>query len=164
MSHCPHRGHPAGIQEEASVVDSASGGTGGLDHRELFEANRAVMLLVDPESERIVDANPAAVSFYGDPEDVLKGKKMTDITTLPTGSTQERMKKSPKGRASIKAIRGQEDGIGWNACRWYCPRFQYYFNGHSGECVSHEGRDSDGIGRGRIPGPPGGICPKWGPS
>jgi len=33
--------------------------------RNLFESHSAVMLLVDPEDGRLVDANPAAVAFYG---------------------------------------------------------------------------------------------------
>ncbi len=33
--------------------------------RSMFEGNRAVMLLLDPETGSVVDANPAAASFYG---------------------------------------------------------------------------------------------------
>ena len=36
-----------------------------LRHRQMFENNRAVKLLIDPETGRIVDANPAAMDFYG---------------------------------------------------------------------------------------------------
>ncbi|MGD8251928.1 MAG: PAS domain S-box protein, partial [Desulfobacterales bacterium] len=101
MIHCPHCGQPAGSHEPASMVDPASGEAEGLSYRDLFEANRAVMLLIDPDSERIVDANPAAVSFYGYPENVLKGMKITDINTLPPDSTRKRIKKAQKAAQTI---------------------------------------------------------------
>ncbi len=40
-----------------------------------------IQLIIDPESCRIVDANPAAVAFYGHPEDRLRGLHLGDITT-----------------------------------------------------------------------------------
>ena len=51
-------------------------------YRSLFNNNHSVMLLIDPESADIVDANPAAVSFYGWSFEELTGKKITDINTL----------------------------------------------------------------------------------
>jgi PAS domain S-box-containing protein len=37
------------------------------------------MLLIDPESADIVDANPAACSFYGWSQEKLTSMKITDI-------------------------------------------------------------------------------------
>lgn len=51
-------------------------------YRSLFKNNHSVMLLIDPDSADIVDANPAAVSFYGWSFEALTGKKITDINTL----------------------------------------------------------------------------------
>ena len=51
-------------------------------YRSLFKNNHSVMLLIDPGSADIVDANPAAVSFYGWSIEALTGKKITDINTL----------------------------------------------------------------------------------
>ena len=48
-------------------------------YRSLFQSNQAVMLLVDPATGEIVDANPAACSFYGYTQKELTGKKITDI-------------------------------------------------------------------------------------
>ncbi|WP_285906729.1 sensor domain-containing diguanylate cyclase [Pseudodesulfovibrio pelocollis] len=48
-------------------------------YRALFENNRAVMLLVDPRTGRIVDANPAAVQFYGHPAEALRSMAFSDI-------------------------------------------------------------------------------------
>ncbi|NOQ43938.1 MAG: PAS domain S-box protein, partial [Dehalococcoidia bacterium] len=51
-------------------------------YRSLFKNNHTVMLLIDPETVDIVDANPAACSFYGWGHKELTSKKITDINTL----------------------------------------------------------------------------------
>jgi len=51
-------------------------------YRSLFEENIAVMLLINPETGRIVDANPAACHFYGYSKDILKLKMIDDINIL----------------------------------------------------------------------------------
>jgi PAS domain S-box-containing protein len=50
--------------------------------RGFFENNHAVMLLVDPANGRIVDANPAAESYYGWSREVLRSKHISDVNTL----------------------------------------------------------------------------------
>jgi PAS domain S-box-containing protein len=52
-------------------------------YRSLFEDNRLTMLLTDPETSNIVDANPAACAFYGYTREEMTNKKITDINTLP---------------------------------------------------------------------------------
>ncbi len=49
--------------------------------RQMFEGHSAIMLLVDPASGRIVDANLAASSFYGYTLDHLRGMNIEDINT-----------------------------------------------------------------------------------
>ena len=49
----------------------------------LFKDNHSVMLLIDSESADIVDANPAACSFYGWSQEELTSMKITDINMLP---------------------------------------------------------------------------------
>jgi len=51
-------------------------------YRSLFQNNHTVMLLIDPETADIVDANPAACSFYGWGHEELTKKKISDINTL----------------------------------------------------------------------------------
>ena len=51
--------------------------------RNIFRENSSVMLLVDPETARIQDANPAAAAFYGYPEDLLRTMTIGQINTLP---------------------------------------------------------------------------------
>jgi PAS domain S-box-containing protein len=48
-------------------------------YQSLFEDNHAVMLLIDPETEVIVDANPAASAFYGWPRERLRGMDLAVI-------------------------------------------------------------------------------------
>ncbi len=50
--------------------------------RLMFEGHRAVKLLIDPLTGGIVDANPAAVSFYGYDSETLKRMNIADINTL----------------------------------------------------------------------------------
>ena len=51
--------------------------------RTMFESHSAVMLLVDPEDGRIVDANPAAASFYGYARERLDAMHISDLNVLP---------------------------------------------------------------------------------
>ena len=50
-------------------------------YRSLFENNYSVMLLIDPETGAINDANPRACLFYGYTKDELIKLKITDINT-----------------------------------------------------------------------------------
>lgn len=58
---------------------------GEAHFQQFFQSALAVMLLIDPRDGRIVDANPAACSFYGYPYDELIARTITDINQ----STQE---------------------------------------------------------------------------
>ena len=51
-------------------------------YRSLFQHNHAVMLLINPATGDIVDANPAACAFYGSSSEELRSRKITDINTL----------------------------------------------------------------------------------
>lgn len=66
-------------------------------YRSLFESNQSVMLLIDPESAEIVDANQAACQYYGYTRDILTNKKLTDINTLPRTSLLEELQEAAQG-------------------------------------------------------------------
>ncbi len=51
-------------------------------YRAIFENNHAILLLIDPETATIVDANPAACVYYGYPRQTLTTMSITDINTL----------------------------------------------------------------------------------
>ncbi len=63
-------------------------------YRSLFYNNHAVMLLIDPEDGRIVDANPAAARFYGRSIEELKRMKITQINTLWPEQVKEEMERA----------------------------------------------------------------------
>ncbi|MFO8074556.1 MAG: PAS domain S-box protein [Actinomycetota bacterium] len=54
--------------------------------RELVETllarHPSIVLIIDPDSERVVDANEAAVAFYGWSAPQLRGRHLSDINTL----------------------------------------------------------------------------------
>ncbi len=63
-------------------------------YRSLFKNNHSIMLLIDPETADIVDANPAAVSFYGWDYETLTRKKVFDINTLTEEQVFDEIKKA----------------------------------------------------------------------
>jgi PAS domain S-box-containing protein len=60
-------------------------------YRRMFQENNAVMLLIDPEDGRLIEANAAAVAFYGWPREDLLAKHITDINTLPPEAARRHM-------------------------------------------------------------------------
>src|SRR5262245_50119053 len=49
-------------------------------HRQVFENNRAMQLLIEPGSFRIVEANPAACRFYGYSREELVSRTLRELT------------------------------------------------------------------------------------
>jgi PAS domain S-box-containing protein len=64
----------------------------------LFKNNHAVMLLIDPVTGEIVDANPAAASFYGYSWEQLVKMKITDINQLTDKEVFEEMLNAKSGK------------------------------------------------------------------
>lgn len=60
-------------------------------YRTLFENNHIVMLLIDPETADIMDANPQACAFYGYRREELLGLRITDINVLPPEEVRAEM-------------------------------------------------------------------------
>ncbi|HEV7502942.1 MAG TPA: PAS domain-containing protein, partial [Vicinamibacteria bacterium] len=74
------------------MYETVDGATRGHDiHRQIFEKNLAVQLLIDPETGRIVEANPAACEFYGYSREELVSRSITDINSLPTSEVKAAM-------------------------------------------------------------------------
>jgi len=65
-----------------------------MRYRSLFKNNHAIMLLIDPETGNIVDANPAALSFYGYSLEEIKKMKITDINIITEGQVFEEMQEA----------------------------------------------------------------------
>ncbi|MEQ1569282.1 MAG: PAS domain S-box protein [Myxococcota bacterium] len=63
----------------------------------IFERNTAVKLLIDPTDGRIVDANPAAVEFYGWSRRELASMSISDINLLPPARIARELTSARRG-------------------------------------------------------------------
>lgn len=63
-------------------------------YRQMFESNRAVKLILNPDNGDIVDANEAAVLFYGYSAEKLKTMNISEINTLSPEQLLEEMTKA----------------------------------------------------------------------
>jgi two-component system sensor histidine kinase/response regulator len=70
-------------------------------YRNQFTNNSAVMLLVDPESGAIIDANASAVSFYGYPREQLLAMNISDINALTMPEVREKMASVPQKQGKL---------------------------------------------------------------
>lgn len=57
----------------------------------IFRNNHSIMLVIDPENGQIVDANPAAMSFYGWSLKEITSRKIQEINTLTNEEVEEEM-------------------------------------------------------------------------
>jgi len=63
-------------------------------YKSMFENNHAVMLIIDPESGDVVDANPAAAAYYEYSREQLKTMKVWEINTLGPEQLRQEMKQA----------------------------------------------------------------------
>ena len=82
-------------------------------YRSLFENNHAVMLLIDPETAAIKDANPAACLYYGWSREELKKLRIDAINTLTIEevAAQMNLARSEKRRNFFFKHRRADGGI-----------------------------------------------------
>ncbi len=69
--------------------------------RFMFERHQAIMLLIDPESEAVIDANPAAAAFYGYSRDRLRAMNLSQINLLPPEALAAARSSAQRERRSI---------------------------------------------------------------
>ena len=60
-------------------------------YRQMFEANKAIELLIDADSGSIVDANQAAANYYGYTRETLQSMHINDINTLSPEEVEAEM-------------------------------------------------------------------------
>lgn len=63
-------------------------------YRSLFENNISVILLIDPKTGNIFDANPSASVYYGYPITKLKSMQISQINVLSKEEIQQEMQKA----------------------------------------------------------------------
>ncbi|MCV6613274.1 MAG: EAL domain-containing protein [Amphritea sp.] len=74
-------------------------GSAAVSFEDAFERHSAVMLLIDPSSGKIIEANTAASEFYGYPISTLQGMAIQQINTLtPEQVAEERIRAQKEGR------------------------------------------------------------------
>lgn len=71
----------------------------------VFENNCSVMLLIDPSDGQIIDANPAAASFYGWSRETLRSMRISEINTLDEAEIRARMEDARLGRRNAFLFR-----------------------------------------------------------
>ena len=64
--------------------------------RHMFEDHQAVMLLIDPATGSILDANRAAQAFYGYSHAALVSRSITEINALPPEEVHREMEKAQR--------------------------------------------------------------------
>lgn len=74
-------------------------------YQALFEDNHAAMLLTDPGSGSIVDANPAAVAFYGFSRERLLLMRMADLSAQSEDAVFEEMRRASRDRRDFFEFR-----------------------------------------------------------
>ena len=62
--------------------------------RSMFEKHNAIMLLIEPDSGRIIDANQSAQNFYGYPIEKMKAMQIQDINVLNPVEVAERRRQA----------------------------------------------------------------------
>ena len=67
-------------------------------YRQMFNEHSAIMLLIDPETAAVVDANRTACAFYGYPVEVLRKMKMTEINILPAEESMKILQDALEGK------------------------------------------------------------------
>jgi PAS domain S-box-containing protein len=66
-------------------------------YKQMFEDNASVAYLLDPATGRIVDANAAALAFWGYTMEELRGMNISKISFVPSGNIVEVMSKIRDG-------------------------------------------------------------------
>lgn len=70
-------------------------------YKHLFENHHTVMMVIEPETGRIVDSNPATEEYYGWSRQQLLGMRISDINTLSDDELMVKMKRAKEEKLSM---------------------------------------------------------------
>ena len=73
--------------------------------RDMFEGHSAIMLVIDPETGFILEANKAAIAFYGWSIDDMRKLRIQDINTLSPEEVQTAIEQSKSGEKNYFLFR-----------------------------------------------------------
>ena len=68
--------------------------------KSFFENNKAVMLQIDYLSKQIIDANDAAINYYGYSKENILKKNINELNTLPEHEINNKMQKAIKEKSN----------------------------------------------------------------
>lgn len=74
-------------------------------YHSLFHNNHEIMLLINPEDGKIVDANPATCRFYGYSQEELTDKSIFNITGIPRDTAMRKIQKAVQGKRNVFAMK-----------------------------------------------------------
>lgn len=58
-------------------------------YKTIFNESNSIMLLIDPQSKKVIDANSSAINFYGYPRTKFLGMKMSDVNVMSPEDLQK---------------------------------------------------------------------------
>ncbi|MCC6728605.1 MAG: PAS domain S-box protein [Chthonomonadales bacterium] len=79
-------------------------------YRAMYYNTHAPMMLIDPDTAAIVDANPAACEFYGYPHAEITALRLTDLNVTPAEEVEERMASARAGARTRFELRHRLKG------------------------------------------------------
>ena len=82
----------AGIRAQQAALRESE-----QSYRNQFYNNLAVMLLIDPNDGKIIDANAAALGFYGYHREQMLTLRITDVNNLHASEVRQAMESIPQG-------------------------------------------------------------------
>ncbi|MDW7650348.1 MAG: GAF domain-containing protein [Bacillota bacterium] len=85
-------------------------------YQSLFSNNHAVMLLIDPQTGQIIDANPAACDYYGYSKQEMVSKRITEINELTTEEIFDEMDRAKRKDRNHFFFRHRLAGGGASRC------------------------------------------------
>lgn len=69
-------------------------------YKSLFQGNHSVMLLINPDTGEIKDANPSASLYYGWSHSEICSKNISEINVLSRDEVKEKMQKAKEGKCN----------------------------------------------------------------
>lgn len=84
------------LKQDAKLLDTAQSW-----HFALFEKSHSVILVLDPQTGRIIYANPQTSSFYGFPNEKLTQMSIHDINTQSQEKTSQKLTEASKKKRKV---------------------------------------------------------------
>jgi len=74
-------------------------------YRSMFHENKSVMLLINPETQKITDANCSAIEYYGYSKKELLSLKISDINTMSEAEIRQEMQNALENKKNYFIVK-----------------------------------------------------------